>query len=117
GVVLVHGYSADRVGMGRLARRMAQNGYVVLAIDVHGHGQNRNPFSDGFGSNGREAQNGDVKNAVEYMRKLPLVNAASIVVMGHSMGAGAVLDYATADKDLAGSVMISGVFSLWGPEC
>src|SRR6516162_10790279 len=45
GVVLVHGYSADRVGMSVLARRIAQNGYGVLAIDLHGHGANRNPFS------------------------------------------------------------------------
>ena len=37
-----------------LARRMAENGYAVLAIDVNGHGQNRNPF------NGDEVASGTV---------------------------------------------------------
>jgi hypothetical protein len=35
--------------------------------------------------------------------------------MGHSMGAGAALDYATNDPDLKGAVMISGGWTL-GPE-
>src|SRR5271167_3163342 len=46
-VVLVHGFGADRRSMSTLARRLAENGYAVLAIDVNGHGQNRNPFSEG----------------------------------------------------------------------
>ncbi|MFZ0676659.1 dienelactone hydrolase family protein [Candidatus Binatus sp.] len=115
GVVLVHGYSADRQGTSELARRIAQNGYVVLAIDGHGHGANRNPFTD-FGAPGKDALSGDIRNAVDIMRALPLVDPARIVVIGHSMGAGAALDYAQADKDLAGSVMISGGRGLWGPE-
>ncbi len=41
--------------------------------------------------------------------------ASRIVVIGHSMGAGAVLDYATHDPNLSGAVMISGGWSL-GPE-
>src|SRR5580704_9927923 len=36
--------------------------------------------------------------------------------MGHSMGAGAALDYATHDTSLKGAVMISGGFNLDGPE-
>ena len=35
--------------------------------------------------------------------------------MGHSMGAGAALDYATHDPNLKGAVMISGGWTL-GPE-
>src|SRR5277367_45651 len=46
-VVLVHGFTGDRVLMSGLARRLAENGYAVLAIDVHGHGENRNPFNSG----------------------------------------------------------------------
>ena len=115
GVVLVHGYAADRAGTSELARRIAQNGYVVLAIDGHGHGANRNPYTD-FGAPGKDALSGDIRNAVDIMRALPLADPARIVVIGHSMGAGAVLDYAQADKDLAGSVMVSGGRGLWGVE-
>src|SRR2546421_12713488 len=36
-VVLVHGFIGDRQLMSTLARRLAGNGYAVLAIDVSGH--------------------------------------------------------------------------------
>src|SRR5262249_13243547 len=50
------------------------------------------------------------------LRASKLVDGSKLVVMGHSMGAGAVLDYATYDPNLKGAVMISGGFSLDGPE-
>ena len=43
-VVLIHGFMADRKLMSVLARRLAENGYAVLAIDVHGHGENSQSF-------------------------------------------------------------------------
>lgn len=112
-VVLVHGFTSDRVATSALARRIAQNGYGVLAIDVRGHGENRNSF---FESTSGDGLREDVKNAVEFLRQSDLVDGSRIVVMGHSMGAGAVLDYATHDTNLKGAVMISGGFSLNGPE-
>src|SRR5579862_6186692 len=108
-VVLVHGYSSDRDFMSALARRIAQNGYGVLAIDVRGHGENRNSFLESRTYDGLRE---DVKNAVDFLRQSSRVDGSRIVVMGHSMGAGAVLDYATYDPGLKGAVMISGGFSL-----
>ncbi len=113
-VVLIHGFSADRQSLSSLARRIAQNGYAVLAIDVSGHGANRNPFPGGFGN--LDALRPDVRNAVEFVRRYPLVDGSQIVVIGHSMGAGAVLDYASTDPALKGAVMISGGFSLGSGE-
>ncbi len=107
-VVLVHGFSGDRQIMSALARRITENGYAVLAIDVRGHGDNRNPFSpDQLGL--------DIKAAIDYLRASDRVDGSRIVVMGHSMGAGATLDYATHDTSLKGAVMISGGWNL-GPE-
>jgi dienelactone hydrolase len=112
-VVLIHGFSGDRVIMSGLARRLAQNGYGVLAIDVRGHGENRNPF------NGGEVESGflrdDVRKAVEFLRASNFVDGSRIVVIGHSMGAGAALDYATNDPNLKAAVMISGGWVL-GPQ-
>src|SRR5271166_2619739 len=85
-VLLVHGFSSDRVNSSALARRIAQNGYGVLAIDVRGHGENRNSFVESQSGNGLRE---DVKNAVEFLRNSSLVDGSRIVVMGHSMGAGA----------------------------
>ena len=110
-VVLVHGFTADREIMSVLARWITQNGYAVLAIDVRGHGANRNPFVNDFT---RAALRPDVKAAVDFLRGSDLVDGSRIVVMGHSMGAGATLDYAANDPDLRGAVMISGGFNL-GP--
>ncbi len=111
-VVLIHGFMADRKIMSVLARRLAENGYAVLAIDVNGHGENRNPFNGGEAeSNSLRA---DVKQAVDFLRESPLVDGSRIAVMGHSMGAGAALDYATNDPNLKGAVMISGSLTL-GP--
>lgn len=112
-VVLIHGFSGDRVIMSGLARRLAQNGYGVLAIDVSGHGENRNPF------NGDEVSGGnlrdDVRKAVEFLRASNFVDGSRVVVIGHSMGAGAALDYATNDPNLKAAVMISGGWVL-GPQ-
>jgi dienelactone hydrolase len=113
-VVLVHGFGADRVIMSTLARRLAQNGYAVLAIDLHGHGANRNPFASGIAE--PTVLRDDIRAAVTYLRDSQLVDPARIVVMGHSMGAGAALDYATQDPNIAGAVMISGGWALWGPD-
>jgi pimeloyl-ACP methyl ester carboxylesterase len=88
---------------------MALNGYAVLAIDVRGHGANRNPFETGFR---RAALRSDIRAAVDFMRGSDRVDSSRIVVMGHSMGANAVLDYAENDPDLKGAVMISGGWSL-----
>src|SRR6202521_1848908 len=110
-VVLVHGFTADREIMSVLARWITQNGYAVLTIDVRGHGANRNPFVNDFT---RAALRPDLKAAVDFLRGSDLVDGSRIVVMGHSMGAGATLDYAANDPDLRGAVMISGGWNL-GP--
>jgi len=112
-VVLIHGFTGDRVLMSGLARRLAENGYAVLAIDVNGHGENRNPFNGGTAES--DSLRANVKTAVDYLRNNNLVDGSRIVVMGHSMGAGAALDYATHDPNLKGAVMISGGWAL-GPE-
>lgn len=113
-VLLVHGFSSDRALMSVLARRIARNGYAVMTIDLRGHGDNRNPFSRDFGAGGGLRE--DVAAAVGFLRGSSYVDGSKIVVMGHSMGAGAVLDYATHDPNLKGAVMISGGFVLDGPE-
>ena len=112
-VVLMHGFSSDRVNTSALARRIAQNGYGVLAIDVRGHGENRNSFVESKSDDGLRE---DLKKAVEFLHQSNLVDGRRIVVMGHSMGASATLDYATYDPSIKASVMISGGFNLRGPE-
>jgi dienelactone hydrolase len=113
GVVLMHGFASDRLGVSSLARRLAGSGYVVLAFDASGHGQNRNPFRRGFAR--ADAFDADYAAAVEFLRGYPHVDGERIAVMGHSMGAGASLDYASRDAGLDAAVLISGGSASWGP--
>lgn len=87
------------------SRWITQNGYAVLTIDVRGHGANHNPFVNDFM---RPALRPDVKAAVDFLRGSDRVDGSRIIVMGHSMGAGATLDYAANDPDLRGAVIICG---------
>jgi dienelactone hydrolase len=112
-VVLAHGFAADRAMMSTLARRLAQAGYAVLTFDFRGHGENRNPFPAGAAR--PDALGGDFAAAVDFVRTSPQVNGSRVVVMGHSMGADAALDFATRDSGLDGVVAISGGWTLQGP--
>jgi dienelactone hydrolase len=111
-VLLVHGYSSDRVAMGILARRLAGAGYGVLAIDVRGHGTNPRGFAqDPEGANLFE----DLSAAADWLRASSWVDGTRLAVMGHSMGAGAALRFAERDVGVDAAVMISGGWVLLGP--
>ena len=112
-VVVMHGFAGDRLSMSGISRRLAAGGYAVLNIDARGHGQNRNPFAQGWVAS--DAFYPDLRAAVDFLRRYPHVDGFRIAVLGHSMGAGAVLDYATRDSGIDAAVMISGGWRLEGP--
>lgn len=114
GIVLMHGFASDRRGMSSLARRLAASGYAVLSFDASGHGQNRTPFPRSFAR--PDAFEQDLAAAVSFLRGHPHVDGERIVLMGHSMGAGASLDHATRDPGLDAVVLISGGWTTWGPH-
>src|SRR5262245_6902331 len=112
-VVLMHGFAGDRLSLSSLARRLAASGYAVLAIDARGHGENRNPMRRGFVRS--DAFYEDVAAAIDYLRLSPFVDGQRLAVMGHSMGAGAALDFATRDSGIDAAILISGGWRLDGP--
>jgi dienelactone hydrolase len=112
-IVLCHGFAGDRAMTSTLARRLAAGGYAVLALDARGHGENRNAFSPGRGRSDHLGE--EFAAAVDFLRASPHVDGARLAVMGHSMGAGAALDYATRDSGLDAAVLISGGAAAEGP--
>jgi len=112
-LVLMHGFAGDRLSLSSLARRLAASGYAVLAIDARGHGENRNPLRRGFVRS--DAFYEDFAAAIDYLRLSPFVDGQRLAVMGHSMGAGAALDFATRDSGIDGALLISGGWRLDGP--
>jgi dienelactone hydrolase len=112
-IVLCHGFTGDRAMLSTLARRLVAGGYAVLALDARGHGENRNSFFPGRGRADHLVE--EFGAAVDFLRASPHVDGARLAVMGHSMGAGAALDYATRDSGLDAAVMISGGRTAEGP--
>jgi dienelactone hydrolase len=113
-VVLAHGISADRASLSGLARKLAGSGFAVLSLDLRGHGENRNRFPGGRGRPDFLAP--DFAAAVDFLRTSPLVDGSRIALLGHSMGAGGALDFATRDSGLDAVVLISGGWSMLGPQ-
>lgn len=103
-IVMAHGYSADRASMSGMARSLARAGYAVLSIDFRGHGSNTEAFKGEL--------SGDIDTAVDWAQTSPFVDGERIAVLGHSMGAGAVLDFASLDSRPKAVVPVSGGFIL-----
>jgi dienelactone hydrolase len=99
-IVMAHGYSADRASMSGMARSLARAGYAVLNIDLRGHGSNTHAF--------RGDLRDDFAAAVDWATTTPWVDGSRLAVLGHSMGAGAALDFATIDNRAKAVVPVSG---------
>lgn len=108
-VVLAHGFASDRVTMSTMARSLTAAGYAVVAFDFRGHGSNTNGFNSGD-------LRTDLDAVVDWVETQPHWDPARLVVMGHSMGAGASLDFATVDPRPSAVVPISGGWNSDGPE-
>jgi len=99
-VVVAHGYSADRQIMSPMARSLASAGYAVLTFDFRGHGSNASQF--------RGDLRRDLDAVVGWAGTSPYIDARRIAVLGHSMGAGAALDFASVDPRPVAVIPVSG---------
>lgn len=104
-VVVAHGYSADQAVMSPMARSLAEAGYAVLTFDFRGHGSNTNHFSGDLTD--------DLTAVVDWLERSPQVDGTRIAVLGHSMGASAVLDFATLDDRPRAVIPVSGGYQLY----
>ncbi|MBE1491856.1 alpha/beta hydrolase [Plantactinospora soyae] len=100
-VVVAHGYA----GSGRLMRPFAdtlvRRGYVVALPDLAGHAANTRPMT------GPDEIDRQLAAVVRYVRSLPEVDPARVALLGHSMGAAAVVRVGAGDPLIAATVAIS----------
>jgi len=98
-VVLAHGFSAskDEPAVVAVAEALQHRGYDVVCYDARGHGSSEGDCTLG------DLERHDVAAAVAEARQ----RCGSVVLVGASMGAIAVLRYAVSDPDLAGVVTVS----------
>ncbi|MDT5030585.1 MAG: hypothetical protein QOC94_756 [Actinoplanes sp.] len=100
-VVVVHGYAGSGRLMRPFADTLARRGYVVALPDLAGHAGNVRPLA------GNDELDRELATVVGYVRGLPDVDPAKVVLLGHSMGAAAVVRAGAADQKIAATVAIS----------
>jgi dienelactone hydrolase len=101
-VVIAHGYSADQASMSGLARSLAKLGYATITFDFRGHGSNTHAFEGDLDR--------DISSVVTWAQQSPYVDGTRLALLGHSMGANAVLDFATKDARPKAVIPLSGGF-------
>jgi dipeptidyl aminopeptidase/acylaminoacyl peptidase len=101
-VVVVHGWGGNAQMMLPLAAPLHRAGFATLFIDTRCHG-----LSDGdsFASLPRFAE--DASHACDWLAQRADIDARRIALLGHSVGAGAVLLAAARRGDVAAVVSIS----------
>ena len=109
-IVFVHGYIPPSTYQTTekyvdYVNYLARNGFVVLKIDLRGHGDSEGDAAGGYYSNGYVI---DTLNAVSAIKSAEFVNPSKVGVWGHSM-AGNVLSRAVAvQKDIPAAVIWAG---------
>jgi dienelactone hydrolase len=105
--VVAHGFAGSATLMRGFADTLAAQGYVVVVPDFAGHGRNpaRLPATDPGAVQAPHQR--DLDAAVRHARSLPAVDPQRIVLIGHSMGAAAVVAYAADHPEIRATVAIS----------
>lgn len=100
-VLTMHGYINSRETHSGFNIEFARRGYVVLALDMAGHG-----YSDP--RNFRDDLSRGASDGLHYLASLPFVDANNIATHGHSMGGWSTLRAAVDNPDLVKTVILQG---------
>jgi pimeloyl-ACP methyl ester carboxylesterase len=111
-LVLFHMLRRQRQDWETLARDAVQAGFVVLTIDLRGHGQStkcgsRTINMKDFSNVDFAAMMEDVRSAVNFVKKEATVDTNCISLIGASIGANLALRYAAADTTIRSVVLLS----------
>lgn len=98
-ILVSHGYINTREMQSPFAIELSRRGYVVLAMDMTGHG-----YSGGIV--GTADFGGPA--ALRYLKSLPQVRKDSIGLEGHSMGGGPVMAAALSDPEGYRAIVLEG---------
>lgn len=100
--LVMHGWGGSALDMAPLAAPLCEAGVHTLLLDARAHGR-----SDDSAITSMPHFAEDVTAGLRWLRAHPLVDPARIVLVGHSVGAGACLLAAHRDPGAAGVVSLS----------
>ena len=106
-IILAHGISESKEVMTNLGLEIARKSFVVLCLDLIGHGN-----SGGTVSEGTNETDFGVSAATRYLQTQPYVNSSAIGLVGHSLGGGAVRAEAAKNKNILSTVLVAGGLGL-----
>ena len=99
-VLVSHGYINPREMQSPFAIELARRGFVVLAMDMVGHG-----YSDGAVGQARDLGG---PAALRYLQSLPFVDKTNIGLEGHSMGGVPITTAAASQPDGYKAIVFEG---------
>jgi uncharacterized protein len=102
-VVVAHGIGGSKSMMSNLGLELAKKGFIVLCLDLIGHGQ-----SEGTVSQGIDEIDFGVSAATRYLEIQTYVNSSEIGLVGHSLGGGAIRAEAAQNSNVRAIVLIAG---------
>ena len=110
-VVVAHGFAGSAQLMDGIGIGLARAGYATVLLDFTGHGTNGERLPLEGTSPTTDVLDADLGAVVSWAQQQPWADPARIGLVGHSMGAGAVVRYAVADaqgpKALGATVALS----------
>ena len=101
-IIILHGWGGNAEMMLPIAMPFYQDGFNVLLIDSRSHGKSD---SDTFSSLPRFAE--DMDKTIDWLKKNHPARCKKTAVLGHSVGAGAVLFSASKRNDVDAIISIS----------
>ncbi len=103
-VIITHGFSGSQQLMHSFALTLADAGYTAVTFDFPGHGLNVTPLREERG-----ARSEQLSTTLDQVVQFARTDAGTeVALVGHSMGAETVINYARANpQDVAAVVAIS----------
>ena len=110
-VIMIHEFWGLNDNIKYMAGLLAQEGYVVLAVDLYGEVAETSDRARELATATRgnqEKATANMKKAVAYLRTLPNVNSEKIASMGWCFGGGQSLQLALSGEKVAATVIYYG---------
>lgn len=95
------------------SRYLAQNGYVVLTIDVRGSDNRGKAFEQSMFRRAGDVQMEDMMSAVDYLKSQPYVDSANMGLFGWSFGGFATTDFMLTHPGVFKAAVAGGPVINW----